>query len=123
VDTVTAFLCNRFGCKLQAQREGIKHFVSSRIVALSQTDETIASERLELNKLDRVLVGILKQEWPHNWPSFISDIVGLSKTSEVSSALQHLSSSKLTVYLEALLSCVQHAAAAALTISKCLLQL
>ena len=26
---------------------------------------------------------ILKQEWPHNWPSFIPDLVGSSKTSEV----------------------------------------
>ena len=24
-------------------------------------------------------VQILKQEWPHNWPSFVSDIVGSSK--------------------------------------------
>jgi exportin-1 len=26
---------------------------------------------------------VLKHEWPHNWPTFISDIVGSSKTSEV----------------------------------------
>ena len=25
---------------------------------------------------------IVKQEWPRNWPTFISDIVGASKTSE-----------------------------------------
>lgn len=25
---------------------------------------------------------IVKKEWPHNWPTFISDIVGASKTSE-----------------------------------------
>jgi exportin-1 len=29
-----------------------------------------------------VLVDILKQDWPHKWPSFIPDIVGASKTSE-----------------------------------------
>jgi exportin-1 len=93
LDPVTAFAVTD-KLQLQAQREGIKHFVSSRIVALSQTDESMASERVELNKLDRVLVGILKQEWPHNWPTFISDIVGLSKTSEVSSVLQLISLSK-----------------------------
>lgn len=66
------------------QRDGIKHFVSQRIVALSAKEETLPQdERLLLGKLDRVLVAILKQEWPHNWPSFISDIVALSKTSEV----------------------------------------
>lgn len=25
---------------------------------------------------------ILKQDWPHKWPSFIPDIVGASKTNE-----------------------------------------
>ena len=30
-----------------------------------------------------LLVGILKQDWPHRWRSFIPDIVGASKTSEV----------------------------------------
>ena len=25
---------------------------------------------------------IVKQEWPHNWTTFVSDIVGASKTSE-----------------------------------------
>jgi len=29
-----------------------------------------------------VLVDILKQDWPHKWPSFIPDIVGASKTNE-----------------------------------------
>lgn len=27
----------------------------------------------------KVLVAILKQEWPHNWPTFISDICDASK--------------------------------------------
>lgn len=29
-----------------------------------------------------VCVQILKQEWPKHWPTFISDIVGASRTSE-----------------------------------------
>lgn len=29
-----------------------------------------------------VIQQIVKQEWPRNWTSFISDIVGASKTSE-----------------------------------------
>lgn len=28
-----------------------------------------------MNKLNLVLVSILKQEWPHNWPTFINEIV------------------------------------------------
>lgn len=35
-----------------------------------------------LNKLNLILVEILKQDWPHKWPSFIPDIVGASRTSE-----------------------------------------
>ena len=27
-------------------------------------------------------VQILKQDWPHNWPNFISDLVAASKTNE-----------------------------------------
>lgn len=30
----------------------------------------------------QVLVDILKQDWPHKWPSFIPDIVGASRTNE-----------------------------------------
>lgn len=29
-----------------------------------------------------IFLQILKQEWPKHWPTFISDIVGASKTSE-----------------------------------------
>jgi len=31
---------------------------------------------------DDIILQIVKQEWPRNWPTFISDIVGASKTSE-----------------------------------------
>lgn len=41
------------------------------------------AEKLFLSKLNVILVQILKQEWPHNWPNFITDIVQFSQTSEV----------------------------------------
>jgi len=48
------------------------------------SDEAIMKlERVFIGKLNLTLVEILKQEWPHNWPNFISDLVGSSKTSEV----------------------------------------
>ncbi len=34
-----------------------------------------------LGKLNTTLIQILKQEWPHNWPSFIPEIVSSSKGS------------------------------------------
>lgn len=37
------------------------------------------SESLLINKLNLLLVGVLKMEWPKNWPSFIPEIVGASK--------------------------------------------
>ena len=36
-----------------------------------------------VGKLNLTLITVLKQEWPHNWPTFISDLVGSSKTSEL----------------------------------------
>lgn len=37
-----------------------------------------------------MLVQILKQEWPHNWPTFISDIVAASKVSPLCAQLARL---------------------------------
>ena len=66
----------------QDQRDGIKNFIVTLIIKISQTPVTQAQQRTFLNKLDMVLVGILKHEWPHNWPSFIPDLVGSSNVSE-----------------------------------------
>ncbi len=66
----------------QDQREGIRSYIVSKIIALSSSDELMKQNNSYLPRLNLVLVQILKQDWPHNWPSFISDIVGSSKTSE-----------------------------------------
>ena len=52
------------------------------VIARSSVEETYRAQRLFTNKLNVILVQIVKQEWPHNWPSFISDIVNASKTNE-----------------------------------------
>lgn len=64
------------------QRDGIKGFIVQFILKLS--DSCIESEKnsLLLHKLNLVLVQIVKQDWPKNWPSFITDIVESSKTSD-----------------------------------------
>ncbi|XP_047301727.1 exportin-1 isoform X4 [Homo sapiens] len=49
------------------QCEGIKKYVVGLIIKTSS---------------DPTCVEILKQEWPKHWPTFISDIVGASRTSE-----------------------------------------
>ena len=67
----------------QEQREGIKNYVVGKIIHMSQDEQTLRQEKVFISKLNLTLVEILKQEWPHNWPSFISDLVGSSKSSEI----------------------------------------
>ena len=50
---------------------------------MSSDEAAMKREKVFIGKLNLTLVEILKQEWPQNWPSFISDLVGSSKTSEV----------------------------------------
>jgi exportin-1 len=66
-----------------AQREGIKNYVVGKVINMSQNENTLKAQKVFIGKLNLTLVEILKQEWPHNWPSFITDLVGSSKTSEV----------------------------------------
>eukprot|EP00581_Thalassiosira_minuscula_P008121 CAMPEP_0183705306 /NCGR_PEP_ID=MMETSP0737-20130205/2450_1 /TAXON_ID=385413 /ORGANISM="Thalassiosira miniscula, Strain CCMP1093" /LENGTH=1082 /DNA_ID=CAMNT_0025932443 /DNA_START=102 /DNA_END=3350 /DNA_ORIENTATION=- len=65
------------------QRNGIKNYVVGKVIQVSSDEALATSEKVFLSKLNLTLVQILKQEWPHNWPSFIPDLVGSSKTSEV----------------------------------------
>ena len=65
-----------------AQREGIRNYIVTKIIALSTSEELMRENNHFLTRLNMVLVKILTQDWPHNWPSFISDICGSSKTSE-----------------------------------------
>ncbi|KAI5302305.1 UDP-N-acetylglucosamine pyrophosphorylase, partial [Ascosphaera pollenicola] len=62
------------------QCNGIKNFVINQVVEHSSTQERLTIDRPLVNKLNLVLVSILKQEWPHNWPTFISELVASSHT-------------------------------------------
>ncbi|XP_035225153.1 exportin-1-like, partial [Stegodyphus dumicola] len=64
------------------QCEGIKKYIVGLIIKTSSDPESLEREKVYLNKLNMILVQILKREWPKNWPTFISDIVGASKTNE-----------------------------------------
>ena len=54
---------------------GIRNFVVNFIIQNSSTEESLKKEKTLLNKLNLVLVSILKQEWPHNWPNFVNEII------------------------------------------------
>ncbi|XP_065832637.1 exportin-1-like [Oscarella lobularis] len=65
------------------QCEGIKKYIVGLIIKSSSNGELMQRQKVYLSKLNMILVEILKHEWPRNWPTFISDIVGASKTSEM----------------------------------------
>jgi exportin-1 len=62
------------------QCQGIRNFIVNYIIQCSSTPELLKSERTLLNKLNLVLVSVLKQEWPHNWPTFINEIIAASRS-------------------------------------------
>ena len=61
------------------QRLGIRNFIASMIISMCDNDTQFVNERALINKCDLTLVQIVKQEWPHNWPNFIPEIVQSSK--------------------------------------------
>ncbi|KAK3372842.1 CRM1 C terminal-domain-containing protein [Lasiosphaeria ovina] len=63
------------------QCQGIRNFVVQYILQCSISDEDLKKHRTLLNKLNLVLVSVLKQEWPHNWPTFINEIVAACHSS------------------------------------------
>ena len=65
------------------QREGIRSYLVQKVITISQDERSLRAESSLVNKLNLTLVQVLKHEWPQNWPSFIGDIVGSSRTSEV----------------------------------------
>ena len=70
----------RFWFVVANRTSGIRNFVVNFIIQASDTEESLRSQRTLLNKLNLVLVSILKQEWPHNWPTFIPELVESCKT-------------------------------------------
>ncbi|KAG1368297.1 protein EXPORTIN 1A [Cocos nucifera] len=64
------------------QRDGIKNYISEVIVKISSNEDSFRQERLYVNKLNIILVQVLKHEWPARWQTFIPDLVSAAKSSE-----------------------------------------
>jgi len=64
------------------ERDGIKAFVIGTVINCSKDEQLLKTQRVFMNKLNEVLVQIVKQEWPHNWANFITDIVDSSMNDE-----------------------------------------
>jgi exportin-1 len=63
-------------------REGMKNFIILTMINSCKDEKQMQESRIFINKLNEVLVQIVKQEWPHNWRNFIPEIVNSSKSSE-----------------------------------------
>ena len=50
------------------QCNGIKGFIVNLVIARSSTEEAYRNQKIFMSKLNVILVQIVKQEWPHNWP-------------------------------------------------------
>ncbi|QPG73167.1 Karyopherin transporter [Brettanomyces nanus] len=61
------------------QRQGIRNFVASMIIAMCEDDAQFEAQSALINKCDLTLVQILKQDWPQNWPNFIPELVQSSR--------------------------------------------
>lgn len=64
------------------QCEGIKKYIVGLIIKNSSDNVSMENNKVYLKKLNMILIEVLKREWPKNWETFISDIVGASKTNE-----------------------------------------
>ncbi len=72
----------KWGALPEEQRVGIRNFLSNIIIRYTTDEALFRKENTFVNKLNVILVQILKHDWPSKWKSFIPDIVSASKTSE-----------------------------------------
>ena len=72
----------KWGALPDEQREGIKNFLSNLIISYTTDEAVFRRETTFINKLNIILVQILKHDWPNKWRTFIPDLVSASKTSE-----------------------------------------
>jgi exportin-1 len=56
----------------------IRNYIAKSIIDLSCNESALRTETAYINKLDLVLVQILKKDWPQHWPTFIPEIVASS---------------------------------------------
>ncbi|KAI7893630.1 nuclear export factor CRM1 [Mucor mucedo] len=74
------FVQTRWNTLPKDSRNAIRYFIVNVIIKVSSDEATLKKEHTYINKLNMVLVQILKQDWPRNWPSFIPEIISSSKS-------------------------------------------
>mmetsp|Transcript_28055 Transcript_28055/g.61251 ORF Transcript_28055/g.61251 Transcript_28055/m.61251 type:complete len:1100 (+) Transcript_28055:127-3426(+) len=66
----------------EQHRTGIKNYVVQLVIKISADEQFATTQKHFLTKLNETLIHIVKQEWPHSWENFISDICGSSKSNQ-----------------------------------------
>ncbi|KAI9277581.1 nuclear export factor CRM1 [Sporodiniella umbellata] len=74
------FIQTRWNTLPADSRNAIRYFIVNVIVQQSSDEANLIKQRTYINKLNMTLVQVLKQEWPHNWPTFIPEIVSSSQS-------------------------------------------
>ncbi|KAK8802110.1 hypothetical protein WA158_006505 [Blastocystis sp. Blastoise] len=64
------------------ERNTIKDRTVQNIITITSSATGPMKDPSIISKWNLVLIEILKKEWPDNWPSFVSDLVGSSKVNE-----------------------------------------
>lgn len=63
------------------QSSVIRDYIVGTIIEIANDESAFLSQKVYLNKLNLVLVQILKHEWPKQWPDFVPELVNSSRTS------------------------------------------
>lgn len=72
------FIQTRWKTIEKEQREAIKGFLINLLVK-EVSVENPSAIKLYLKKLDLCIIELLKQEWPHEWPNFIPELISSSR--------------------------------------------
>ncbi|XP_053991470.1 exportin-1-like isoform X2 [Hylaeus volcanicus] len=63
------------------QKLGVKQYVTDMTLTAC-TDPTLVDAKYFITKVNQTLIQIVKQEWPHNWSSFIPDLCAAARTNQ-----------------------------------------
>ncbi|KAF8819371.1 putative exportin 1, partial [Cardiosporidium cionae] len=66
----------------ETEKAGIKQYVSEMTLQLASNEAICQNEKHFINKVNENLIQIVKQEWPHNWPNFITELCKSSRTNQ-----------------------------------------
>ena len=62
--------------------DGVRRYVVALLDKISRLPESTSTERTFMTKLNEILILIVREEWPHNWPNFIMELVHQAKQNQ-----------------------------------------